>query len=165
MNQDDAFNRAIDQVARDLTAGAPRPGLAGRVRARIERPRRTGAWAWQVAGAIAALALMAYVAWPVSEMPRQEVVDRTVTERAAPSEPRTSAPPDTGQPRPSLDGTLRIHSVSARAPREPRVVPRIPIDREAPQLEAIREPSDLTLRPIEIAELTIAPLEPEKESR
>lgn len=165
MNHDDSLDRAIDEVARDLTEGAPSPGFSTRVRARLETGPRRRAWVWHLAAACAVLAIVAYLVWPVAN--RQSPGVRVATPAGAPRSPSKELTPELA-PAPSRPALVRARATTRPAPvrrssPEPRM--RIAIHPDAPQLDAIPEPVELTLPPIAIAELTIAPLEPEKESR
>lgn len=163
MNHDDYLDRAIEQVARELTDLAPRQGFAARVRQRFEPQQTAFSWRWPLtAGITAAVALVVWLTLPT----------RTVT----PTAPTHIEADDRVLPVPSMEAPqvarAPAHEPATRRER-PRGVPRIPLPRlripvdidDAPQIAAMPVPSDLAIRPIEIAELTIAPLEPEKESR
>lgn len=165
MNDDDVLDRAIDDVARELTEGAPSQGFTGRVRARVGiRPCRR-AWPWQLTGAAAALSLVVYMLWPVQDrepLRVRPVPTRTSAERSPEPEATPQAAPARSNPPVLARATTR--SAPARRPQsKPRM--RIAVDPDAPQLGAIPIPADLTLKPLEIAELTIAPLDLDKESR
>jgi len=107
---------------------------------------------------MAAAALIAWLALPTRTVtPVSSDISRT-TDRVLPL------------PRPEPEGPHVTTVMRQQARHRPRARKpsnvRIPIDiGDAPQLAAMTEPADLTVKPIEIAELTIAPLEPEKESR
>jgi hypothetical protein len=157
---DDFLDGAIDQVARELTDGAPRPGLARRVQQRLEPPRALVGWRWLLAGgAIAAIASIVWFTFPGPTVdpilsPRRHAVDRVLP----------GPPVATGELRsaPVVHGPRHAR----RRPQQPPVEIRIPVDIEgAPQIAAIRDANALTVSPIEIPELNLAPLEPEKESR
>jgi hypothetical protein len=158
MKNDELLDRAIDHVARGLTDGSPRQGFAGRVRERIEAPSAKLRWMWPIAtGAAAAIILLVWLALPT----------QTVTPTVSPigrAADRILQGPTANREAPRVAGTIRPNET--RHPRARMTEVRIPIDTEnAPQLAAITPPDDLAVQPIEIAELTIAPLEPEKESR
>lgn len=167
MNHDDYLDRAIEQVARELTDGAPSQGFAGHVRARLETSPRSAAWVWQMAAAAAVLALVAYFLWPAGDQqPPMQVARTPASAPAAPGRPGiTETPGRRSQAVASLARAGTTTGPFGRGRPQPTMRIRIQIDDDAPQLVAIPEPADLTLKPIEIAELTIAPLEPEKESR
>jgi hypothetical protein len=167
MNHDDLLDRAIDEVARELTDAAPRRGFSERVRERLETPPRSRSWAWQAMAAAAALALVAYLVWPASD--RRPNVQVAHAPAATPGSERQGPAPEVG---PALPLPHPPHTLARGATHPARVLHsqpkprmRIAIDPEAPQLDAIPEPANLSVKPLEIAELTIVPLEPEKESR
>ena len=168
MNDDELFDRAIDEVAHEMTDAAPRRSLVPRVRERIETPSRTRAWLWQAAAAAAALAplaLVAYLLWPAGHTPPDVQVAHTPATTPGPASPQPApqmviAPPS--QPHVVAQAPRRGAPVG-RTQQEARM--RIAVDLDTPQLDAIPEPPDLAVKPLEIAELSIVPLEPEKESR
>lgn len=160
MNTDESLNRAIDQVARELTSGAPAVGFAGRVHVRLERPSVLPRWRWQLAGAASAI-LIAVIVWLAlpervlgpTTFPRPRLADRVLP--GQPEQPAASQ---------IADRTEQAAHMPVRARSLPPNI-RIEVDMEsAPQIAAIAEPGDLLVPTIEIAELTVAPLEPEKES-
>ncbi len=165
MRDDEILDTAIDHVAASLTDGAPSRGFSARVRERIGRPRRSRAWAWQLAGGLALIALVAYFGWPEQEnTTTPTVTTRTTTPPSAPQSPAIVAP--RGETRVALAERQAI----VRRARAPRVLPRIPIDPNAPQIAALNEvteltvsvarPRDLDLLDLSVREVVIRPLEP-----
>jgi hypothetical protein len=164
MSHDEFLDRAIDQVARELTDGAPRQGFAGRVRQRLEPPQTAFSWRWPLAAGVAAaaVALVIWLMLPTRTVTPIAPATTQVADRALPV-PSTEAPQIARGP--AHESTTQ-HETSRHAPRIPLPRLQIPVDIEdAPQIAAMPALSDLAVKPIEIAELTIAPLEPEKESR
>lgn len=173
----DALDRAIDEVAREVTNADPSPGFVARVGERIRVERRSWyvGWGWQLATGIALLAVIAYVSWPEEERhaARVAATGPTVVGRAAP--PAVSAPPvpSTARTR-AFAAARRMGTRSRVAP--PLTMPRIPIAVDAPQIDALSEvaeltvpvarPRDLDMPGLTVRQVTIAPLEPgDKERR
>ncbi|HSL23292.1 MAG TPA: hypothetical protein VK886_17315 [Vicinamibacterales bacterium] len=181
--EDDVLDREIDAAASQLTDGSPRPGFPHRVRSRIETRRPTAAWAWRAAAAAVALVLVAYLAVPrhPSEAPEGTVAREPEAGASpavrAPEVTPPSAPEDSPEAVGRARSGLRPGSVTAA-----RVVPpRLPVNGDAPQIAALIEPTPLVVRvegpaaldtegeielkDIAVQDLSIAPLDPEKEPR
>ena len=146
---DDRLDQVIDTTARHMTTGAPGPGLANRVAARLER-RSLFAPAWQLAAAalIVAVALFALArSWP-----------EPVRQRAAvPVAPESR--PDTPRP-PSITVASNSAPSSTAVSRHPRRRPAqtIVIERRADDLPALDAPPALTVDAAPVAQLRVAPL-------
>lgn len=159
MRDDSELDRAIAQVARNMTDRAPRSGFATRVRERLESPTRHGRrrWTWWLVPIPAAAALVLWMALP------------RLTDTPTPKHP---VPPTGGEalyvppiPEVVTPRELPAPSAARRSQRQTRAIVPIPIDDGAPQIPAIAEVTELVLPAIEIADLSILPLEPDKEPR
>lgn len=177
MTEDNALDRAIDHVAHQITSGQPSRGFSSRVQERIEQPRRTVGWIWQVAAGMAVVAAIAYVSWPDRDRERPTapiVVTGPATER--PPAPRIPATARSGEQPPARSAAATRERSGARGSGGRRVqLPRIPIDTDAPQIAALDElrelsvpvarPRDLDLPGLGVHDVTIAPLEPDQKER
>ena len=162
--EDVVLDRAIDEVARELTSGAPRAGFDARVRARIAETPAPFRWTWPLAAVTAlALATVVYLWQPAKPTPDGSRVVRVTPSSeggASPSGPRARTEQnERGRITPARRTTPHRRAV----PDRPTI--RIPIEEDAPQIAALAQMPDLTLEPIELTEITIPPLEPEKEPR
>jgi hypothetical protein len=122
-----------------------------------------------MAGGLALIALVVYVGWPEKRMTVPGRVDRTVTARPAPQ------PSAIVESREAMAAAPPVRRTAAALPRRTRVVPRIPIDVDAPQIAALRDiadlavvvnaPASLALTEIEVPELAVAPLDPDHDHK
>ena len=167
---DNALDRAIDGVARELTSGAPCPGFDARVRASLERPRPWRAWRWQLAAAVAVIviAIGPYLSTALRPIPQTTMPASGLATGPRASGARAPTPMVRATPErvPAVPGPDRVAPEPPRVARVVHPIVRIPIDDdEAPQIAALRPLSQLDLAPIQMTELTIPPLEAEKEPR
>ena len=153
----------IDEAARQLTVGQPRPGFNTRVLARLDATPRRWSRAWLLAPA-AAIAIIAVVI----VMPRENVGDVAVKPQGTEVEPATTEARLKPDPTPMANqvgmkaDTTPADPTSAIAPSppveyaadvavapievEPLVVPRTVVD-------ALAAPSPISVEEIEIAAL------------
>jgi len=137
----------IDGVARAMTGGEPSDGLRAAVRRRIDGPvPKTAAWRpWVVAGATAAIVIVAVV-WQLNDRAAvRHVPDRSAADVQAPARPDAVAAPRAAA---VMVSPSQRASADRPAPRADRQVAR---QSQAPA----GEPST-----VEIAPLAIEPLRP-----
>jgi hypothetical protein len=167
---DQLLDAAIDVVAKELTAGEPRSGFASRVQSRLEKhgwwspsPWHPHTWRWVGGAAAVALLLVAVGLFPAWDAPR-------LRENAVYLPATSAVPPDTVAAAPAVPRgfvpTPHGSQVSARrSPRATREMLRVAIDPDAPQIAALARIDALGLEPLDVPELTIPPLDPNKEPR
>jgi hypothetical protein len=173
MTNKDALDRAIDAVAREVTGGSPSLGFPSRVRERIERPRAARAWVWQLAGALAVLAVIAYVSWPDGQKTDSPAVVTGPVANRPELPPVAQVAPRVSRPHAGVVAR-RVERPPRRDTPRPRGA-RIPIDVDAPQIAAlgrvseltvsVAQPRDLDLPDLSVREVMIPPLEPGDKER
>jgi hypothetical protein len=175
---DDAVDRVIVEVAREMTAGAPGADLRARVMARIDETRtpraraRHGArgfqpGAWRAALAAAAMALFGSVVYhQIAAGPRGPAL-RTypATSEADVRRPGPPGPGATGSAGPAATATST--TIVTAGPKRPALLSRVaiapsPIDALAPPplaLAPLAVDTDLSAAPLDVAPIdTIAPI-------
>lgn len=171
---DERLDAAIDDVARQMTAGAPRAGFSGRVQARLD-DRAGGGWlagfAW-AAGALVVLVLALLVPWQARDTADRQRAPQVAQQQRIPptgdAAPRASATPGLGEAAPR---TAARDIRKTDLPR-PRRLPSVPLVEDAPQIPALAEitplsvdvnaPASLTLDDIDLPDLAVAPLDPDR---
>lgn len=173
MTEHDALDRAIDEVARDLTSGEPSHALRTRVVERIERPRRA-AWMWQLATALTVVLVVAYLMWPRAEITSEPAVVATAPSRTTPAPAADNTAVVRAQPSEHLRALKG--GPGARRPQQGPATRRIAVDPTAPQIAALvemnelavslAEPRNIDVPGLRVDDVSIPPLEPgDKERR
>jgi hypothetical protein len=174
---DDRIDRAIDEVARQMTAGSPGADLKARVLARIGEPRPVWRSPWILAPiATAAVVLLIVLAWPHQGPDDAERATAAVTppSRAAQRPPVAPAPAQTAQSNSATAETARTPravptAVRHRPVRYPATAAPSTIDALAPpplevasiQLSALPDADSIHIDPLEaITSIELAPLGP-----
>lgn len=157
---DDALDRAIDDVARAMTAGEPHGDLRARVMARVEAnaprgARRVQSRRWRAALAAAALALIVVIAYRETKpMIRLDPEATTATHT-----PPVQLNPDTTTvargPRPS-GPAMTSRAGSGTTPPKRIAIPPSPLDALAPAPLAV---SPITASDLDTPSIDLPPLD------
>ncbi len=160
---DERLDEVIDATARRMTDGAPRRELAGRIARRLEARSRILAPAWQIA---AAAALILVVAFSVTRLLHHEPTQSATMPKSAPVV--ASQAPESTTPRVSI-GASPVRAPRVVARRRQQMARRVPVAPDAariPPLDVTRPlsvdaltASELGVAPVEIAPLSVTPLE------
>lgn len=171
MNENDWLDRAIDEVARELTDREPRPGFAGQIAERLEQPERSRAWVWQLAGAVAILAVIVFAMSRPSNEPSTPASNASAS-GARPPVQGVSSPPAAPQVSAARTGALEPRTGRSTQTAMARLAidtetPRIPALPELTELQVhVPEPETLAVAALELRDLDVMPLIPDdKEPR
>jgi hypothetical protein len=171
MNDNDWLDKAIDEVARELTDREPRPGFAGQIAKRLEQPERRRIWAWQLAGAAAILAVIVFAMSRPSNEPGRPASDASASRTG----PQVQSVPSSATAPPVSDARPGAPKPGAARSR-PTAMARVAIDADAPRIPALPEltelqvhvqgPETLAVAALGLRDLDVMPLTPDdKEPR
>jgi hypothetical protein len=182
---DSHLDAAIDRAVRDLMSVEPRAGLRERVLAELTGGPARAAWWPRLALGSAAIAVAVVVVLVIGSRPPQRPVDRTIAgatppDTASQNTGETAKPPEATPPvhvdgpraqaatrSPVVEDRL-VQAASITANEPIAIEPMAAVERLAPidpiriaRIEAQAAP-DISIKPITIARIEIAPLTPQR---